>query len=145
MEDQLATVARYSRPIDAQLAKAQLEARGIPSYLRNEASASIGGGAEVDLQVPAEYAVAAAELLGRGQRRQARVAARVAADAVADLERCLICRSTLAEPGAGSLLLRILRGILLQLVPLPPQWLESRKRTCSTCGHEWISDQPPSA
>ncbi len=141
MTDRLVTVVRYSRPIDAQLAKAQLEVRGIPSHLRNEASASIAGATGVDLQVPEEYAEAAAELLDRRGRRHRADAARAAAEAEAELERCLICRSTLAEPSAGSLLLRILRGILLQLVPLPPQWLEGRKR-CSTCGHEWIAERP---
>jgi hypothetical protein len=139
MVDQLATVASYSRPIDAQLAKAQLEARGIPSFLRNEASASIGGGTDVDLQVPAEYVQAASELLGTARRRHSAVEASAPAGSVEELERCLICRSTLAEPSAGSLLLRILRGIVLQLVPLPPQWLESRRRTCATCGHEWVA------
>ena len=142
MIDELATVARYSRPIDAQLAKAQLEARGIPGFLLNEAGASIGGGTEIDLQVPAEYVQAAGELLGRGRRRQSAAEVHSATDTEGDPERCLICRSTLSEPGAGSLLLRILRGILLQLVPLPPQWLESRKRTCATCGHQWVADGP---
>ncbi len=142
MRDQLATVARYSSPIDAQLAKSQLEASGIPSFLLNEAGASIGGGIEVDLQVAPEYLQAAGELLGRRRRRHGAAKAGAAAVAEPDPERCLICRSTLAESGTGSLLLRILRGILLQVVPLPPQWLESRKRTCATCGHEWVADGP---
>ena len=60
----------------------------------------------------------------------------------AELERCLICQSSLVEVSRArrSPLLRMLRAVLLQIVPLPPGWLESRRRVCGVCKHEWKAE-----
>ena len=55
----------------------------------------------------------------------------------AELERCLVCQSSLVEVKEPPLLLRVLRAIVLQILPLPPEWLESRRRVCGVCKHEW--------
>ena len=59
------------------------------------------------------------------------------APAEEDTPRCLVCQSSLVAFREPPLLLRIVRGLVLQVVPLPPQWFESRRRACGVCGHEW--------
>ena len=91
MHDRFVTVARFSLAIDAQLARARLEAEGVPCHLSNEASAQLDGAGSVDLQVPTEHARAASELLaGLGLERRAGVA-----ESDAEAPRCLVCRSSL--------------------------------------------------
>ncbi len=133
MDDRLVTVARFARAIDAQLAKARLEADGVPCHLLNEASAQLDGSGGVDLQVPTELARAASELLAElGLERRAGVA-----EPDAEAPRCLVCRSSLLQATRPSLVVRLLRGLLLQILPLPPEWLQSRSLTCGVCGHVW--------
>ncbi|MFO8100311.1 MAG: DUF2007 domain-containing protein [Salinibacter sp.] len=60
-DDRLATVARYDRTGDAQLAKTQLEAAGIPCMLANEDQSGLatmfeGTSGGVQVRVPADQA-----------------------------------------------------------------------------------------
>ena len=41
----------------------------------------------------------------------------------------------LLQETTPSLPARLLRGLVLQILPLPPQWFESRSLTCGVCGH----------
>ena len=142
MSDRLVTIARFSSPIEAQLAKARLEAEGVSCHLANEAHAQMNGGlGGVQLQVAEEIAQSASEMLGNVDSEAGSFSALEAQES--ELLRCLVCQSSLIEAKRSPLLIRILRGILLQIVPLPSEWFESRRRRCGVCGHEWKPEAPP--
>ncbi len=141
MSDRLVTIARFSTPIEAQLAKARLEAEGIPCYLANEAHAQMNGGlGGVQLQVAEGLAQSASEVLRQDDSTTGGFSALEANEA--ELLRCIVCQSSLIEAKQMPLLVRMLRGLLLQIVPLPPEWFESRRRRCGVCGHEWKPEPP---
>ena len=143
MPNRLVTVASFATALDAQLARQRLEAEGIYVVLRNEGAAhALGGLAGVLLQVPEEMSRAASELLHPagsegGQEQAARRPASALEQNEAELERCLVCQSSLVEVKEPPLPLRVLRAIALQILPLPPEWLESRRSVCGVCKHEW--------
>ncbi len=60
-------------------------------------------------------------------------------------DRCIVCQTAGAVVSEPALPLRVLRALLLQVVPLPAEWLASRRRVCQVCGHEWTTggEQPP--
>ena len=146
MPNRLVTVATFATALDAQLARQQLEGEGIYAVLRNEGDAhALGGLAGVLLQVPEEMSRAASELLRRaggeaGRKPAPQRSASAMEQTEAELERCLVCQSSLVEVKQPPLLLRLLRAIVLQILPLPPEWLESRRRVCGVCKHEWKAE-----
>ena len=146
MRNRLVTIATFAAAVDAQLAHQRLEAEGIPAVLRSEADAHM-------LQVPEEMSRAASDLLRRlsdealppaGEPRPPAGEPRRPASALeqneAELERCLVCQSSLVSAKQPPLPLRALRTIFLQVVPLPPDWLQSRGRVCGVCKHEWKAE-----
>ena len=138
MSDRLVTVATFSTDLDAHLARSKLEACGIPCYLKNEAFAGVNGGiGPVDLQVLETRADAASSVLSHEASPAPGRSDPPSAPAEEDTPRCLVCQSSLVAFREPPLLLRIVRGLVLQVVPLPPQWFESRRRACGVCGHEW--------
>jgi hypothetical protein len=146
MPNRLVTVATFAVAADAQIARQRLEAEGIPVVLRNEGDAhALGGLAGVLLQVPEEMSRAASELLRpegseAGHERTPKRPASALEQNEAELERCLICQSSLVEVREPAPPLRLLRAVFLQIVPLPPGWLESRRRVCGVCKHEWKAE-----
>ena len=65
MTQNLVTVAKFLEPLDAQMAKGMLESAGISCFLQGEQANSLLALAfRARLQVPAEDADAARELLG---------------------------------------------------------------------------------
>ena len=66
-------------------------------------------------------------------------------DAPDEEDRCIVCQAAGPVVSEPPLALRIVRALLLQVVPLPPEWLASRRRTCRVCGHQWTSGEegPP--
>jgi len=146
MPNRLVTVATFAVDADAQIARQHLEAEGITVVLRNEGDVhALGGLAGVLLQVPEEMSRAASELLrqerseaGHEQAPQRPVSALEQNEA--GLERCLVCQSSLVSVKEPPLPLRVLRAVFLQIVPLPPDWLQSRGRVCGVCKHEWKAE-----
>ncbi len=126
MSSELAQIASFHSAPSAELARARLQAEGIRSFLTNELGSSASGGS-VGLQVAARDAAQARALLGFSE------APRDAGEAVM---RCVICRSAELERVDWSWPLRVLRSILLMVVPLPAEWFGGRRVRCRVCGHE---------
>jgi hypothetical protein len=123
MSSGLHQIATYPSLIPAQLAHGRLEAAGIASFLTNELGSAAGGG--VGLQVAEADAERALELLG-GSTPGPEPGGR----------ECLMCRSSDLEPLDWPLPLRLLRAILLMVVPLPTEWFTGRTARCGNCGYE---------
>ena len=133
---ELVSIARFTSPIPAQLARARLELAGIPAVLQGEAS-----GLLIDLRVLRAYADEALELL-TSQPEAEPVPTEGGPEALewgpdTEVERCLICQSSFVEVKEPSLPLRMLRGLLRTLLPLPDSLFRSRQRRCGVCGHQW--------
>ena len=131
MAKDLVTVAAYPSLAGAQLARSLLETEGIPAFVSDEAAAAEAGG-YVELRVPEGAAPAALGIL----QATASAAEASSTPGPGSQERCLICQSSDFRPVELSPLLRLFRGILLRLVPLPAQWFEGRSQRCAVCGHE---------
>jgi hypothetical protein len=162
VEQRLVTIARFPDPVSAELARGQLDARGIPVLLDNEMGGQQLGGV-ISLRVPKEHAAEARSLLEAGfDEEPGGAQPQPAGPAEPDTAspwtwgaqtepevRCLVCQSSLVEVADFPLLVRILREIVLRLLPLPPAWLESRRRRCGVCHFEWTHrtgeapDRPP--
>ena len=151
MSAPLVTIASFPTPVAAQLCKSQLEAAGIPCRLANEGDALAAGGlGRVSLQVPPEALEAARALLERGpsglpegptvEDPHPLEAGDDWRTRNTDPERCLVCQGSLVEVKQGPIVLRVLRVLVLQVLPLPAAWLEGRGRRCGICGHEWRAD-----
>ena len=132
MTARLTQIASFSSGIPAQLARARLEAAGIPSFLTNEFGSIAGGG--VGLQVSESDADRARELLTAPQRPATSSPAKPSEDA--EVDRCIMCRSTDIESVDWALPLRVLRSLLLMVVPLPAEWLTGSRTRCGNCGFE---------
>lgn len=134
MSRALVTIATYPDLDAAHSAQTALEREGIRCYLEK-----LGGTAGVGLQVPEEAATRAGELLAQTDQGQAAAASSTSAleQSEAEIERCLVCQTSLVSVKKRSLLFRIVTGILLQIVPLPSEWFESKQRHCEVCGHDW--------
>ena len=126
MPSQLVQIATFHSAVSAGLARAQLEADGIRSFLTNEFGSASGGGA-VGLQVAELDAERARALLGSSDAPRAAGEAGV---------HCVICRSAELERVDWSWPLRVLRSLLLMAVPLPAEWFGGRRVRCRVCGYE---------
>lgn len=133
MSDELRQIATFGNALAAQLARARLEAEGIPAFLTNEHGSSAGGG--VGLQVAESDVARARELLG------ASTPTRRSADG--EPLTCLMCRSPELESMDWPLPLRLLRSLLLMAVPLPSEWFEGSRLRCRNCGYEQPAQAGP--
>ena len=140
MSIKFVTVANYSRPVDAHLARTKLESEGITCFVTDEVFVqvnwlfpSVGG---VKLKVPAEEAQRAKDIL----RPTPRLVVVAADDAVIpdDEMICPRCRSFDVYYHRFSHRLAALVATLFSfLVP----WL-SYKWVCKQCGYEWKDKYP---
>ena len=131
-KEPLVALARFASPVEAHLAKGQLELAGIPSVVSNEAS--IG---EVELRVASSAVDEAIAVLGGTRAVRALRSSR----APEETARCLICRSSFLIPEEGSGVWRIFRTLILSVLPLPSEWFHSRTVRCGVCGHRWKEER----
>jgi hypothetical protein len=130
MTDKLVTVARYSMPYEANLAKSILDSAGIPAFVADEFtigmnwlySNALGG---VKLQVPESLAFDAQELL----------VAEIESQATEELTAVLACPQCGSKntddflDKRGSFLTWVLLGL--------PLLLPSKKKVCRDCDYRW--------
>lgn len=136
MPARLTQIASFSSGIAAQLARARLEAAGIPSFLTNELGSIAGGG--VGLQVSESDVARARELLAGPAHPASSGPAEPPAEAGSG--RCIICRSTKIESVDWPLPLRVLRSLLLMVLPLPAEWFSGGRTRCGNCGFAQPAD-----
>lgn len=136
MDGSLVTIARFQSPLDANLARAQLEAAGIRAWLSNELASAYGGpGMSVDLQVAESDEVEALTILGHPPARREEPPASWRERE--EPERCPVCEGSLVqrrEPGVTGRLVRFVFSVFL---PLPDGVFASRRRFCGVCGFRW--------
>ncbi len=148
MSNDLVTIATFSQPIQAHLAKARLEAAGIVCIVADEHvvqanwlfSNAIGG---VKLKVPTDYVAAARDIL-RPQPRLVVVADKdeVPDDAQDDMI-CPSCRSFDVYHHPLQHFIRAAAYIAWKLAFIP--WAPRRWWLCKTCGYRWTDrDNHPS-
>ena len=124
----LTTIARFRNPVSAHIARARLEAEGIPAFLADEHlvgvqwlySDAVGG---VKLNVPGPYAEAAREVVARDHSRDLRDVLRRRPLRIVR-RACPACgaeRSTRTTRARG-----VKRFVLF-----------TTRRKCSDCGVEW--------
>ncbi|USA42193.1 DUF2007 domain-containing protein [Spongiibacter taiwanensis] len=126
----LTTVARFSFPYEAQIARARLDAEGIPAFVADEQtinmqwlfSNALGG---VRLQVPSAYEARAREVLAED------LSAEVDAEQGTAPARCARCGSENVAPFQ-----RGRRWAFLVFLGLDfPLFPVKNTRKCSDCGH----------
>lgn len=143
MSDQFVTIATFSKPVEAHLARTKLESEGIPCFVTDEQLVQVNwlfphaGG--VKLKVSAEDASRARDIL-RPKPRLVVVADKDAQ--IPDGEMiCPRCRSfDVYYHGFNRRFAALAAELFGFLVP----WL-SRKWVCKQCGYEWkdkSSDRP---
>jgi predicted RNA-binding Zn-ribbon protein involved in translation (DUF1610 family) len=130
MTDRLVTIARYSTPFEANMAKSMLESAGIPAFVADEYTIGINwlysnalGG--VKLQVPESFASEALDLLSFEDDH-------AAGNQIADDYTCPRCGSGNIEvlsDKRGSFLTWVLLGL--------PALLSTKKKKCRDCGFRW--------
>lgn len=128
----LVTIARYSHPFDAQVAKSRLEAQGLPAFIADEHminmlwlySQAMGG---VRLQVPRSCAREALVALGEDDSQ---VVEREQGDSTFQCPQCSQEGATLQIRGRRLAFL----SILLLNVPL---WPIRRELSCLVCKARW--------
>jgi len=49
----------------------------------------------------------------------------------------MICRSSDLGLVDYPLAVRLIRSLILMVLPIPREWLEQRTVRCGVCGHEW--------
>jgi len=133
MRDNWVTVASFSRPVEAYLARTQLEADGITCVVSDEylirvdwlLSNAVGG---VKLMVPVWEAERAKEIL----RPRPRLV--VVAGAGSDEE--MICPRCHCDDVYFTRFSSRMGGITMQLLGFLNPW-RSRRWTCKQCGYEW--------
>ncbi len=139
MPEERVAVARYSSPIEANLARMRLAIAGIEASLTNEQAAALSGvpedGLPIQLEVARTDARGALEVLG--QRAEEPAEERTWRNRDVNPERCPICGSSFVEVQQPSISGRILRTLLTSLVPIPASTLESKSRSCGVCRHRW--------
>jgi hypothetical protein len=138
MADPHITIAIFPTSVEAELARSKLDLEGIASRLNSD-----GHLGAVRLLVRQSQATTASDLLGQSAREHADSLESVSALEAHEAEatRCLICGSSLVSVAESSFPLRILKAVLLQIIPLPSEWFESRSRKCGVCGHEWKEER----
>ncbi len=158
MDDPLVTIAKFHSALDANLARARLEAVGIRAFVSNEMAAGYGpSGMEIGLQVlESDELDAIAVLSGeaapaeRGGRADTRPDDPFASPAAApsgwkereEPERCPVCEASMVEIKQASAPLRLLHFLLSLVLPIPDSALTSRGRSCGVCGYRWKSGDP---
>ena len=134
MTDNLVTLATFSTPIDANMAKSVLESAGIPVFIADEYtigmnwlySNALGG---VKVQVPESVACEAREILALQTEQPS-------TDELSATDTCPQCGSKNTEDfldKRGSFFTWLLLGI--------PLLLPSEKKRCRNCGHSWKLSQ----
>jgi hypothetical protein len=115
------TVAKFSQPLEAELAKNRLEARGVRAYLMNEETVGLWnlGGAfgGIQLQVPEDQFLQALEVLesdpveaeapavpGAASVPESRTCPQCGTAIRADMRACPECGSEATEPGYAAFL-----------------------------------------
>ncbi len=124
MAESLIHIATYSSPIEADLARARLEAEGIPAVVDNGR-----------LLVP-ESAAEDAHALLTEEAADAEAAYTEASGPPAPELRCPVCGTTQVVAEPGSLLVRIALLLIGQFVPLGDQSTGRRLR-CEICTYRW--------
>ena len=130
MTDKLVTIATFSTPFDANMAKSVLESAGIPVFIADEYtigmnwlySNALGG---VKVQVPESVACEAREILALQTEQPA-------PDKLSETDTCPQCGSRSTEDfqdKRGSFFTWLLLGI--------PLLLPSEKKRCHNCGQSW--------
>lgn len=125
----LVTIARYSFPYEAQIAKSQLDASGIPAFIADEHtinmqwlySDAMGG---VRLQVLQEHAAEAQSILNGTATEDPEI------DKAPTPPACSICGGALSEPYQTGRRPTIISWLLLGL----PLWPIKSQRKCTKCG-----------
>lgn len=126
----LTTIARYSFPYEAQIARAKLESEGVPAFVADENtinmqwlySNALGG---VRLQVPSSYAEQAMSILSEDMSEE------VDAELGADASACTFCGGKNLEPFQKGRRIAFLVFIGLNF-PLFPF---KNTTKCKDCGH----------
>jgi len=130
MTDKLVTIATFSTPFDANMAKSVLESAGIPVFVADEFtigmnwlySNALGG---VKVQVPESVACEARGILALQSEQHS-------TDESSAIDTCPQCGSKNTEDfqyKRGSFFTWLLLGI--------PLLLPSEKKRCRNCGHSW--------
>lgn len=129
----LVTIATFSFPHEAHLAKSKLDAMEVPSFIADEHTVNMNwlyshamGG--IRLQVPAEYAAQAQEILNEP----------AVIEAIPELEEddmeaapaCPTCGGILSEPYEIGRTPTVLTWLLLGI----PLWFPETVRKCTACG-----------
>jgi hypothetical protein len=134
----LITVATFSFPHEAHLAKMRLDAEGIPAFVADEHtinmqwlySNAMGG---VRLQVPAQFVEDAQRLLNEPDDfdpTEFEQAAELSPGPDAEPEICTRCGGALGEPQPTGRRPAFLAWLLIGL----PLWPLRKRRRCSVCG-----------
>lgn len=142
----VATIGRYPDLASAKLAQSILDAAGIAATVPDEGMAGLDwrlvpGLGGVRLQVAAEDAEAAAELLAVDHPPDATEVDEMAGDAApaTDRDACPACGSAVVAPGRlrrrAKALTMLLFPFLLVVWPLIA--LVPRRLVCASCGHRW--------
>lgn len=129
----LVTIATFSFPHEAHIAKAQLDALGIPSFIADEHtinmqwlySDAMGG---VRLQVPAEFADQAREVLNEPAEIAPIPESEIGPEPEPDV--CPYCGGVLGEPYATGKRPAVLSWLFLGM----PLWPVRQVRKCADCG-----------
>lgn len=135
--DSMITIARYSWPHEAQIARAKLESEGVPVFVADEHTVSVnwllsGAVGGIRVQVPEEHAARAVEIL---QRDDSEAVEALAEDPEEEWEepepRCPACGGALAMHTPGR------RPAFLSWLFLGfPIGSVRRKLCCTNCGWE---------
>ena len=142
MPHRLLQIASFGSVMNAQIARSRLEAEGIESFVSNEVGSTLIGTA-VGLQVAEGDAERARELLGFPASEGRERTRRAAPDQQEVPARCMMCRGSELQPVDAPLLFRIVRSLVLMVLPLPAEWFARSGVRCQTCGHEQNIATPP--
>lgn len=131
-DERWVTIAMFAGSPEAHLAAARLDAAGIPAILLDEhvaalGWAAVGVGATVKLQVPAQAAARAAEILN--SRSELANSVETADQPPAACPKCSSDQVRPVHRSVGRLILSVLLCVPL-LIP-------GRRYRCDACGHEW--------
>lgn len=138
MESRLVTIAAFNMPHQAHLAKARLEAEGIPAFIRDEhlvsmnafLSPALGG---VRVQVPEEFVAQAKEIIFTDHSDEL--------SQVFEKDPPILCPKCDSESTFLLLGEPVIAIISFLLAGLPLIFLRNKQK-CNTCGH--LFKAPPS-
>lgn len=126
------TVATFSFPYEAHIARARLQAEGVPAFVADENtinmqwlySDALGG---VRVQVPAEHLTKAREILAHDY------SADLEAEQGADNTRCPACGGTDLSPITQGKRMAFLMFLLVNF----PLWSTEPRLQCDKCSHKF--------